>query len=379
MIKKTIIVVLNVILILSFLYIKPIPSQAISTAEDNNINGKWFYIKNSYSGRYLEVQGGDAANGTNVIQHEANQSDAQKWCIVHVGNGEYSIGTWVGSEYTNEGRYIHYVLNVAGGSSENGANLQIYEQKETASQLFNISYTAAGAYIISTKVTNFEKVVTVQNASCDNDANVVQYQYNNASNDEWILEPVYLTRNLGKLYAQTNYNSYNMAYPNVTNIGGDCVNFVSQCLLASGVHYQGSWYVYRNNGNYSVPTSISELDNTWSLADPSPWISANEFAAHWKSIKGYEAFKGSYITANPTEVFKKIYVAGDVVQQADCISIFGVDFIGDPSHTMYIYDYKIENGQPTYVLTYHDTNKHQKSLLQICKYNPNSYFIFYHF
>ena len=52
--KKKILNVLLVLILLtlsSCIYIKP--SQAYST--DATISNKWFYIKNAYSGRYLDV------------------------------------------------------------------------------------------------------------------------------------------------------------------------------------------------------------------------------------------------------------------------------------------------------------------------------------
>ncbi|MEG0309063.1 MAG: amidase domain-containing protein [Clostridium sp.] len=36
--------------------------------------------------------------------------------------------------------------------------------------------------------------------------------------------------------------SYNSNYTNWTNEGGDCTNFVSQCLLAGGIHTDAAWY-----------------------------------------------------------------------------------------------------------------------------------------
>lgn len=110
-----------------------------------------------------------------------------------------------------------------------------------------------------------------------------------------ILEPVSRNYTLGVYYAIKNYDNYVSAYPNLSTcndeVGGDCANFVSQCMLASGIHYQNSWYVYRKNGNYFVPTTVKQLNNTWKLADSSPWISARQFANYWKSNSTYRAYK----------------------------------------------------------------------------------------
>ncbi|MBW9158994.1 amidase domain-containing protein [Clostridium sp. FP2] len=39
-----------------------------------------------------------------------------------------------------------------------------------------------------------------------------------------------INENAVKNYIDTNYNTFNSSYPNWTSSGGDCANFVSQCL-----------------------------------------------------------------------------------------------------------------------------------------------------
>ena len=43
-------------------------------------------------------------------------------------------------------------------------------------------------------------------------------------------------------YADKYWNSYNDYYPNYNSIGGDCADFVSQCLQAGGLPMNSSWY-----------------------------------------------------------------------------------------------------------------------------------------
>lgn len=63
-------------------------------AEYSEINNKWFYIKNAYTGAYLDLVNGNGSPGTNVHQYEYNGSGAQAWFIQHMGNGEYMIATY---------------------------------------------------------------------------------------------------------------------------------------------------------------------------------------------------------------------------------------------------------------------------------------------
>lgn len=98
--KKKILNVLLVLILLtlsSCIYIKP--SQAYST--DATISNKWFYIKNAYSGRYLDVYMGAAGNGVNVQQCQFNGNDNQQWFLFPQSDGTYVIGSKVG--YTTSG------------------------------------------------------------------------------------------------------------------------------------------------------------------------------------------------------------------------------------------------------------------------------------
>lgn len=69
-------------LIIFFLTILVIfPSYA--GTEYTNLNNNWFYIKNAYTGHYLDVDNGFAEPDTNVQQCQYNGSYAQKWYIYH--------------------------------------------------------------------------------------------------------------------------------------------------------------------------------------------------------------------------------------------------------------------------------------------------------
>ena len=43
-------------------------------------------------------------------------------------------------------------------------------------------------------------------------------------------------------YARQYWNNYNSAYTNYNSVGGDCANFVSQCLYAGGLEQDDRWY-----------------------------------------------------------------------------------------------------------------------------------------
>ena len=45
-------------------------------------------------------------------------------------------------------------------------------------------------------------------------------------------------------YAKKYWNNYNPNYRNFNSVGGDCANFVSQCLKAGGLKTDGTWNCY---------------------------------------------------------------------------------------------------------------------------------------
>ncbi len=346
--------------------------------EDNNaritsdnliyhIMNKTFYIKNALSGQYLDVSNGQSTNGTNVHQYKYNGTNAQRWYINYNNDGTFSFFSNVGN---------NMVLDISNASTENGANVHIYEYNGTDAQKFKIGGTDSAVYVIVTKVSNYTKAISTCNAGCDLGENVHQYNYIGAWNERWILEPVEKDVDLGAKYAMDNYNSYVPAYPNLTNMGGDCTNFVSQAMLASGIHMRDNWNIHRKNTKYSTPSRY-QFNESWEATDPSPWISAQEFREYWKNniSAGYKA-TGSQILENPALAWNIPFSEGDVIQMANRKSDGS---LGESHHSMYVSGYVNDGTNNTYLLTYHSNNVLNKSLLDICRSYPDEYFLFYLF
>lgn len=57
-------------------------------------------------------------------------------------------------------------------------------------------------------------------------------------------------------YAHQYYENYNPAYKNYNNAGGDCANFVSQCLYAGGLQQDAVWY----NGSSAWISCTSQIN-----------------------------------------------------------------------------------------------------------------------
>lgn len=68
-------------------------------------------------------------------------------------------------------------------------------------------------------------------------------------------------------YAAKYWSSYNPAYPNYNPCGGDCANFVSQCLRAGGETSDGTWYTHSGMGCQKTSANCGSTAwvNNWGL------------------------------------------------------------------------------------------------------------------
>lgn len=290
------------------------------------------------------------------------------WAMVSsnqtVWNNTSSSKSAIGTVYAHEGITV---LSTSGNtayieySTPNGAK---------RGYLINPSYyynETSNTCVIS----NYDRCLVVENKSCSDEGNVMQHDYNKSWNDLWILEPVSVDVDLGAKYAIDNYNQTVSAYPRCS---ADCTNFASQCLLASGFHYQNDWQIYRKNDKYNTDINKNDqLKYSWDTSVPGPWVTAPNFKNYWETrISNIYQAKGSDIVNNPSLAWNLPISQGCIIQMAK--SKFGS--AADPHHTMYITGYLNDGTNNTYLLTYHSSDTLSRSLLDICRANPDEYFLF---
>ena len=197
---------------------------------------------NVKSGKVLDVYGGMKKNNQNIWQYNSNGSCAQKWIVKPDGNGyvivsaldsnyvlDLSTGKVVNGSniqlytysglsaqrwnfskyisYTDElnklaesnknvltdGTYVissalnsNYVLDVYGGYTTNGANIQLYTNNGTDAQAFKVTHDSQG-YVT---FTNFKsgKVLEVVGNIARNNLNVQQNTLNGLSSQKWVVQ-----------------------------------------------------------------------------------------------------------------------------------------------------------------------------------------------
>ena len=149
-----------------------------------------YTIINKKSGKALDVAGGKMANKTNVQQYKDNGSKAQRWILIDVTDemkyyrefdGRTTMIWTCADSYGSD-----YALDIAGGSTSNKANLQLYKGNGSAAQNFIFTYRGNGLYSITNKKSG--KVLDVAGGKAVNKANVQQYTWNGSKGQLWEID-----------------------------------------------------------------------------------------------------------------------------------------------------------------------------------------------
>lgn len=119
------------------------------------------------SRKVWDVAGGSSSNGANVQMYNSNMTKAQRWLVHEDENGFLTF------ENTGSG----LVLDVSGGIAEPGRNVQQYVANGTRAQKWIAVKDADGGSTIHS-VLNFDYVLDIAGGSSANGANVQLYKAN---------------------------------------------------------------------------------------------------------------------------------------------------------------------------------------------------------
>lgn len=173
--------------------------------------------------------------------------------------------------------------------------------------------------------------------------------------------------NSSKIYARSSYNrteavdyafkwvhSYNTAYfPNLTYMGGDCTNYVSQAVAAGGYTLAGTWWIQKINSTYLAPKNIGQYRYSWSSSwpDESAWTFAPAFATYWQARVITGEYNASFVADNPQVPYSAPFYKGDIVQVMKPLTNNGTIVGYEPTHSTIITNYSPENND--YRVSYH--------------------------
>ena len=131
----------------------------------------------------LDVKGGNFASSSNVQVYTSNDSAAQRFRLrstsADVANGTYFIRM---ASRSNS------VLDVSGGSSADGANVQIWQNNDTGAQKWNFSRNVDGSYTIVNAASG--KALDVKDAAASSGTNIQQWSRNGSAAQRWYIEYV---------------------------------------------------------------------------------------------------------------------------------------------------------------------------------------------
>ena len=185
----------------------------------------------------------------------------------------------------------------------------------------------------------FQKITSAKDKSIG-----LRYTYNRATATTW---------------AKNNYNTRPSDFPDCDGVGGDCANFVSQAMYHGGIGMFDNWYCYKLNNNNPAPQSIDELNSSWSLADPSPWISANQFTSFWNSRCDHTYYYAcvDYTSSHTDIYYEDIYVGDAIVFYSSTV------WWQTPAHVVIITAYDSTNKD--FLSCGHNTNRYNWPLLSV--------------
>lgn len=150
-------------------------------------------LLNSKANRAIDVPAANAVNSVKLQSYAANGTNAQQWTISKAPTmreyldelaskhrGDLTDGTYVVETVLQSGK----VMDVSGGSSANGANVQLYQSNSTNAQRWRVTHDSKG-YVTLTNAGS-GKVLDVNGASTADGANVQQYASNGTWAQKWI-------------------------------------------------------------------------------------------------------------------------------------------------------------------------------------------------
>lgn len=145
-----------------------------------------------------------AANGGAIAESEPEEPEENSTPTnIFITGERIPDGTYVIATKLDGG----YVLDISGGSKENGANLQIWHRNNTTAQSFEVKYIGDGYYTIINQ--NSGKAIDAQGGGTAPDTNVWQYAVNNTDAQIWKIIPAednsyYIINKASELFLDVN-------------------------------------------------------------------------------------------------------------------------------------------------------------------------------
>lgn len=154
---------------------------AMKIGDTGLLSGISYTITNKNSGKLLDISGGKTDDGTNIQQWSANGRSNQQWRIIALEGGWCRIVS-----LSDEGKCL--ALETASG--ENGVNVELQTYTGADNQIWKI-VESGNYYGIVSKCSEGKGALDVYDWSTENGGNVNQWEYWEGDCQLWTISPVY--------------------------------------------------------------------------------------------------------------------------------------------------------------------------------------------
>lgn len=200
-----------------------------------------YKIISTANGECLDVHNASGENYANVKTCNDNGSDAQRWFIYPNNNGFYL-----------KAKCTNCVLDITGGYSDDGTNVQMYAKNDTYAQKFTVyqinetrPFAANLGNDFTAPLLNLKSWITLEN--CDNGDLALQKE-TGKSNQLWrFIRQIDGSYKIYSCFDGKCIDLDNAAYENGTNIK----------MWKSNENDAQRWFLYEYNGGYSIQSKLS--------------------------------------------------------------------------------------------------------------------------
>ncbi|MBS2098459.1 RICIN domain-containing protein [Carboxylicivirga linearis] len=147
------------------------------------INGRYVFV-NRNSGKVMEVAGGSTTAGANVQQGTYSGASYQQWNVTPVDTrigGDFSYFTITAVHSGKSPDIQNWSLN-------NGGNIIAWDDTKSGNQQWYLDYAGDGWFYIRSRHSSY--CLDVYNSATYNGANIDQWEKNGGANQQWRLLPV---------------------------------------------------------------------------------------------------------------------------------------------------------------------------------------------
>lgn len=224
----------------------------------------------------IDVNEGNAANGSNIQLFQNNNGLAQKFMIKNAQDGFYEIKTVLDENFS---------LDINEGIFSNFTNIQLWKNNGSKAQRWKIEKEINDSYRICTE--NGKYCININNSITTNSSNIELYQVNNTNSQRFKLEKIVeLKKSIEDgLYTISTGSDDNMM---IDIYGGLFKNYTNIQLFEKNNGYSQKFYInYLGNGYYSI-RPYSNMNYSLDVNGGSKKVGAN---VQLFTYKGYNSQK----------------------------------------------------------------------------------------